>query len=66
LEKEKMTKLNFGCGEEIMEGFVNMDILKLEGVDVAHDFNKFPYPFKDNEFDEIYTSHVLEHLEDLT
>ena len=59
-------KLNFGCGEEIMKGHVNMDVLKLPGVEVVQDFNKFPYPFKDNEFEEVYTSHVLEHLEDLT
>lgn len=60
-----MKKLNFGCGEEIMEDYVNMDILKIPGVDVIHDFDKFPYPFKKNEFDEVYTSHVLEHLNNL-
>jgi SAM-dependent methyltransferase len=60
-----MEKLNFGCGEDGKVGYVNMDILKLPGVDVVHDFNKFPYPFKDNKFDFIYTSHVLEHLDDL-
>lgn len=60
-----MKKLNFGCGEDIKKGFLNMDLLKLKGVDIVHDFNKLPYPFKDNEFDLIYTSHVLEHLENL-
>ena len=60
-----MKKLNFGCGLDIKEGYVNMDILKIKGVNVVHDFNKFPYPFKDNEFDEVLTSHVLEHLDDL-
>lgn len=60
-----MKKLNFGCGPDIKEGYVNMDLLKLPGVEVVHDFNKFPYPFRDNEFDEVYTSHVLEHLDDL-
>ena len=62
---KEIKKLNFGCGNEIIKGYVNMDILKLPGVNVVHNFNKFPYPFKDNEFDEIYTSHVLEHLDDL-
>ena len=65
MKNNAINKLNFGCGPEIMKGYVNMDILKLQGVDVVHNFNKFPYPFKDNEFDEIYTSHVLEHLDDL-
>ena len=60
-----MKKLNFGCGDDIKEGYVNADVVRMKGVDIVHDFNKFPYPFKNNEFDEIYTSHVLEHLDDL-
>ncbi|MCH7568275.1 MAG: class I SAM-dependent methyltransferase [Nanoarchaeota archaeon] len=65
-----MKKLNFGCGPDIKkstknEKWINMDILKLPGIDVVHDFNKFPYPFKNNEFDVVYTSHVLEHMDDL-
>lgn len=60
-----MRKLNFGCGTDIKEGYVNVDIVKLPGVDIAYNFNEFPYPFKDNWFDKIYTSHVLEHLDDL-
>jgi ubiquinone/menaquinone biosynthesis C-methylase UbiE len=31
----------------------------------VYDFEKFPYPFEDNTFDEIYCSHVLEHMSDL-
>ncbi len=60
-----MKKLNLGAGLDIKNGYINADIVKLRGIDVVHDFNKLPYPFKDNEFDEIYTSHVLEHLDDL-
>ncbi|MBU0467067.1 MAG: class I SAM-dependent methyltransferase [Nanoarchaeota archaeon] len=60
-----MRKLNLGCGLDIKKGYVNLDFLSIRGVDVVHDLNKFPYPFKDNEFDEVYTSHVLEHIDDL-
>ncbi len=60
-----MKKLNLGCGEDIRKEYVNLDFIELDGVDVVHDLNKFPYPFKDNEFDEVYSSHVLEHIEDL-
>ena len=60
-----MKKLNIGCGEDIKKGYVNLDFLKQEGVDVVHDVNKFPWPFKDNTFDEVYASHVLEHIDDL-
>lgn len=62
---EKIKKLNLGCGEDIRDGYINIDNVKLAGVDVVHDLDKFPYPFKDNLFYEIFTSHVLEHLTDL-
>ena len=58
-------KLNLGCGQDIRKGYVNLDFVKMKGVDKIHNLNKFPYPFKPNTFDEVYTSHVLEHLDDL-
>ena len=60
-----MKKLNVGCGDDIKEGYTNLDFVKLGGVDVVHDLNKFPWPFKDNTFDRVYASHVLEHVDDL-
>ncbi len=60
-----MKKLNLGCGEDIRKGYVNLDSIRLPGVDVAHNINKSPWPFKENEFDEVYASHVLEHADDL-
>lgn len=62
---EEMKKLNIGCGTEIKKDFVNLDSLKLKGVDVVHDLNKFPWPFKKNTFDIVYASHILEHVDDL-
>ncbi|MCU0642376.1 MAG: class I SAM-dependent methyltransferase [archaeon] len=58
-------KLNLGSGPDIKNGFVNLDSVKMPGIDVVHNLNKFPYPFKENAFDLIYASHVLEHLDDL-
>lgn len=58
-------KLNIGCGKDIKKGYANLDSVKLPGIDKVHDLNKFPWPFKDNEFDEIYASHVLEHLDSI-
>ena len=60
-----MKRLNFGCGKDVKAGYVNADIAKLPGVDVHFDFEQFPYPFKNNEFGEIFCRHVLEHTKNL-
>ena len=62
-QRQLRKKLNFGCGEKILPGYLNVDIVKLPGVDKAINLEKTPYLFKDNEFDEIYADNVLEHLE---
>ncbi len=53
-------KLNLGCGDFIMNGFVNIDVYDGEGVDLVCNVLKLPY--KDNSIDEIYAGHVIEHL----
>lgn len=58
-----MKKLNIGCGNVIKEGYVNLDFYN-PTADILHNLNKFPYPFSDNTFDEVYASHILEHLDD--
>lgn len=60
-----MKKLNLGCGKDIKKGYVNLDIEKTKGVDVVHDINKFPYPFKNDTFEEVYCDNILEHSDDL-
>ena len=56
-----MNKLNIGCGKDIKEGYVNLDVVDYGGNQI-HDLNKFPYPFEENSFEEVFTSHILEHL----
>jgi len=58
-------KLNIGCGEKILEGYVNLDKFKVKGVDVVHDIEKSPWPFKENSFDEVECNMILEHTGDL-
>lgn len=58
-------KLNLGCGKDIKRDYINMDKVKMDGVDIVWDLNKIPYPFTDDYFDEIYASQVLEHVDDL-
>lgn len=56
-------KLNIGCGESYLDGYVNVDTSSMIKVDVRHDLNTFPYPFAENIFDEIRAHHILEHLD---
>jgi len=60
-----MKKLNLGCGSYSKQGYVNLDATNLPGVDVVHDLNQYPYPFDDDEFEEVFCYHVLEHLDDI-
>ncbi len=61
---EKLKKLRLGAGKIQDKNCVNLDLYKLKGIDVVHDLNKFPWPFKDNEFDEIQCPYILELLGD--
>jgi predicted SAM-dependent methyltransferase len=63
--EDRVTKrLNMGCGLKKIEGFVNADISTNVKPDKIVDFNTFPWPFEDNEFDHIVAKDILEHLGD--
>lgn len=53
-------KLNLGCGDDVKDGFINVDIRNLDNV-IQCDITK-PLPFQDNEFDYILMSDVIEHF----
>ena len=57
--------LDVGCGSRKLPGAVGIDILKIPGVDIVHDLSIFPWPLPENEFDVIFMSHCLEHVDDL-
>lgn len=46
-------KLNLGCGKDIREGYINQDNFPFEGVEDVSDFNKFPWKYEDNTFEEV-------------
>lgn len=57
--------LDFGCGTRKRKGAIGIDINPRTQADVIHDLQKFPYPFNDNRFEEVYVDNVIEHLEDV-
>lgn len=59
-------KINLGAGTDLFEGYVNVDFLKLPGIDVVHNLLHFPYPFKDNSATNISAVDVVEHLPNFT
>lgn len=57
-------KLNLGCGDKILEGYVNVDVVESRAgkkPDVMCDLHKLT-PFEDNAADEILAVHVVEHF----
>ncbi len=61
-----MKKINLWCWFDIKEWYLNVDIINWEGVDKVFDFKKIPYPLKNNTFNEIYCSMVMEHIPNLS
>jgi len=61
--EENLEILNLGAGNRIMPDAVNHDLRKHRPeIDVAHDLNVLPWPWKDESFDLIVARTVLEHL----
>jgi SAM-dependent methyltransferase len=57
--------LDLGCGKHKHPQAVGADRNSASQADVLCDLNRFPYPFRDDSFDEIHLNHVIEHLEDV-
>ncbi len=59
----KPLKIDLGCGDRKMEGFIGVDSEKTPSVDIQANILQFPWTFaKDNSVDELYTSHFVEHI----
>ncbi len=58
-------KLDLACGKQKAPGFIGVDKVKMDGVDVVYDLEQFPWPWEDNSVDEIFCSHYVEHTTDL-
>lgn len=72
-ESNTLRKLNVGCGKTPLKGFINLDRVAREGVDVVFDLEQCAYatlggtkecrlPFPDDHFDRMLCSHTIEHI----
>jgi SAM-dependent methyltransferase len=58
-------RIDLGCGAVKKEGTLGVDMIALPGVDYVLDFETQPLPFEDKSVEYIFSSHCLEHLNDL-
>jgi len=60
-----LKKLHLGCGRDILQGWINLDSVPLEGVDVVANLDECrttKLPFANDSIDEFLANHVIEHL----
>jgi len=62
LQRMINVRLDIGCGGNKQEGFLGMDKREMEGVDIVHDLEVFPWPLPDNCCTTVVASHFVEHL----
>ena len=65
LLKVDILKIDLGCGPSKKEGYIGIDRINLPGVDLVCNFEEGLEFLPDNCVDEIVSSHLLEHIENI-
>jgi hypothetical protein len=55
-------RANLGCGANKLEGWLNVDKFATFEPDQRVDLESFPWPWRNDQFEEVMLTHVLEHL----
>ena len=54
-------KLHLACGDDYIDGYVNVDLYNTKRVDAKFDIRQIPY--ESNSVDEIKAFHIIEHFD---
>jgi predicted SAM-dependent methyltransferase len=65
IRKGERVALDLGCGSSKKLGYIGIDKLPLQGVDIIADMETGLPFLPDDSVDEIYTSHFIEHIDNL-
>ena len=65
VQKQSKVVIELGCGQTKRSGAIGIDHLPLDGVDFVADIEQGLSFLPDNSVDEIYSSHLLEHIGNL-
>lgn len=60
---KKLKILDLACGTAKTPGAIGIDRLEIPEVDIVHNLDEFPYPFKENMFDRVVCYNGMEHLQ---
>lgn len=60
--KEELN-INLGCGNKIMENYINIDVVQLPGVDLVISLEDAKLPFQNNSVKTVVCDHILEHID---
>lgn len=55
-------RVNLGCGNDLRDGYINVDASAAVNPDKVWNLEETPLPFDDNSVDEILANHVMEHI----
>ena len=58
-------KLDLACGNNKVEGYFGVDMVKTDSADAVVDLTQFPWPIESDSADDIVCSHYVEHTPDL-